>query len=158
MPLNVVLVHPRIPQNTGNIARLTAAIYARLHLIEPMVFSLDDKYLKRAGLDYWPEVQLSVHKSWEAFIESGAVQAEQLWFFTKKAEKSYLEPAYRSGDYLVFGNEESGLDPAIHQKYASQLVKIPTENQNVRSLNLSNAVSIGVFEAKRQIESATAAS
>jgi tRNA (cytidine/uridine-2'-O-)-methyltransferase len=152
MPPQVVLVAPRIPQNTGNIARLTASIYAELHLIEPLVFSLDDKYLKRAGLDYWPEVKLSVHKSWEDFIKARSVKTEQLWLFTKKAEKSYLDVEYKDGDYLVFGNESTGLDPALHQQYASQLVRIPTQNPNVRSLNLSNSVSIGVFEAKRQIE------
>ena len=151
MSLNVVLVAPRIPQNTGNIARLTAAIYAELHLIEPLVFSLDDKYLKRAGLDYWPEVRLTVHKSWSDFIAARNVSDDQLWLFTKKSDKSYLESTYKDGDYLVFGNEESGLEPALHQRYAERLVRIPTENPNVRSLNLSNSVSIGVFEAKRQI-------
>jgi tRNA (cytidine/uridine-2'-O-)-methyltransferase len=145
----VVLVNPVIPQNTGNIGRLTAALCSELHLIEPLGFSLDDKYMKRAGLDYWPEVALIIHKNWEDFIKQKEPN-KNLWLFTTKAEKSYFDVQFSTGDYLVFGNEASGLSKEFHEKYFNHRVKIPMDNPKIRSLNLSNSVSAVVFEVKRQ--------
>jgi tRNA (cytidine/uridine-2'-O-)-methyltransferase len=105
--MNVVLFQPEIPPNTGSVARLCAATLTRLHLIEPLGFTIDDKHLKRAGLDYWEFVDLSVHKSWQEFLTSTAPQ--RLWFFSKRAELSYTRARYGTGDYLVFGPETRGL-------------------------------------------------
>lgn len=151
MSFNVVLVHPLIPQNTGNIARLTAATGSILHLIEPFAFELSDRYVKRAGLDYWSEVRLTTHSSWDAFLENeGITSAEQLWFFTKKAERSYHSVSFSRGQYLVYGNENEGLPQEIHERYTERRLLIPMENPKVRSLNLSNSVALTLFEARRQ--------
>jgi tRNA (cytidine/uridine-2'-O-)-methyltransferase len=147
--LNVVLVHPVIPQNTGTIARLTAATSCHLHLIEPLGFELSDKYLKRAGLDYWSEVKLTVHPSWEAFLS--ATNPERIWCFSTRSEKSYTEVEYLDGDYLVFGNEPSGLPEEIHNRYPDSRLVVPQDNPRIRSLNLSNCVAIVVYEARRQL-------
>ena len=149
---HIVLVEPLIPQNTGTIARLTAATRTMLHLIEPLGFELSDRYLKRAGLDYWPEVKLEVHASWKAFFDRYAPPPERLWFFSKFAKRSYHRVTYSLGDMLVFGNETSGLRKEFHEQYRDRLLRIPMENPNVRSLNLSNAVSIGLYEARRQTD------
>ena len=151
MSLNIVLVSPLIPQNTGSTARLTAATYTNLHLIEPLGFELSDRYLKRAGLDYWPEVRLMVHKSWHDFLQSASCSRERLWLFSTKGEKSYYNANFGPDDYLVFGNEETGLPQYFHDEYADRRVCIPMDNPNVRSLNLSNAVSIVLYEARRQL-------
>lgn len=151
MPLKVVLVHPVIPQNTGNIARLTAAAYAELHLIEPLGFQLTDYYLRRAGLDYWPEVKLTVHKSWAEFLDATGAQREQLWFFSSHGMRSYVEAEYRGDDFLCFGSETKGLPPEYHEQYSDRMIVIPMDNPNIRSLNLSNSASIGLFEARRQL-------
>ncbi len=147
--MKIVLVHPLIPQNTGNIARLTAATGTDLHLIEPLGFELSDRYLKRAGLDYWAEVRLFVHKTWEAFLEEA--MPERLWCFSTRAPKPFTEVCYRSDDYLVFGNESEGLPAHMHQRYADFRLRIPFENQRVRSLNLSNSVAVALYEARRQL-------
>lgn len=152
-PLHVVLVEPDIPQNAGNIARLTAATYTKLHFIEPLGFELTDKYLKRAGLDYWPEVQLTVHASWEAFLQETGAKREQLWFFSTHATKPYSEATFLPGDYLVFGSETRGLSQFYHENYADRRLLIPFENLNVRSFNLANAAAISLYEARRQIAS-----
>jgi tRNA (cytidine/uridine-2'-O-)-methyltransferase len=149
--LNVVLVEPLIPQNTGSTARLCAATYTLLHLIEPLGFELSDKYLKRAGLDYWPEVKLRTYPNWNSFILENSIPRERLWFLTKHAERSYTEAVFNEGDYLVFGNETRGLPPALHEDYNDRRYKIPMDNPNVRSINLSNAVSVVLYEARRQI-------
>jgi len=146
--LNVVLFQPLIPQNTGTVARLTAATNTFLHSIEPMGFEISDRYLKRAGLDYWPWVKLTIHKSWESFLEvqkPGAV-----YLYTKHATKPYWEASYRPGDYLVFGNEEKGVSEELHTLYKDTRYLIPMENPNVRSINVSCAVSAVLFEAVRQ--------
>ncbi len=148
---HIVLVAPLIPQNTGTIARLTAATRTKLHLIEPLGFELTDKYLKRAGLDYWPEVDLTVHKNWEAFLNDTRVTRERIWLLSKFASNAYHKVNYSEGDVLVFGNEEKGLAKVYHETYPDRLLKIPMENENVRSLNLSNAVSIVLYEARRQV-------
>ncbi len=151
MALSVVLVHPQIPQNTGNIARLTAATACKLHVIEPLGFEISDKNVKRAGLDYWSEVQLSIHQDWQSFLDAeGQPAAEQFWFFSKKAEPSYHSVQYSPDQYLVYGSETSGLPPELWQGYPSRMLRIPMENQKVRSFNLSNSVALTLFEARRQ--------
>lgn len=149
--LNVVLVHPAIPQNTGNISRLTAANYAHLHLIEPMAFEIDEKRVRRAGLDYWPEVRLTQHANWQAFLEASGARSDQLWFLSTKGGVSYFSVTFKHGDYLVFGSESSGLPQWYHDTYPDRRLVIPMDNPNIRSLNLSNAASAVLYEAKRQI-------
>ncbi len=147
--MNIVLVHPLIPQNTGNIARLTAATRTDLHLIEPLGFDLSDRHLKRAGLDYWPEVRLFLHQTWAAFLEETA--PERLWLFTTRASTPFTEVSYGPDDYLVFGNESEGVPTHMHRLYADFRLRIPFENQRVRSLNLSNSVAVALYEARRQL-------
>lgn len=148
--LHVVLVQPEIPPNTGSIARLCAATTVPLHLVRPLGFSLDDRYLKRAGLDYWPFVDLHVHDSWDAFVATE--QPPALACFSARAPRTYLDAPFGAGPslYLVFGGETRGLDPAIRDAHAAALYRIPMLSDHVRSLNLSNAVSIVVYEALRQ--------
>jgi tRNA (cytidine/uridine-2'-O-)-methyltransferase len=148
--LQVVLVQPEIPPNTGSVARLCAATAVPLHLVRPLGFSLDDRYLKRAGLDYWPFVDLHVHDSWDAFL--AAERPPLLVCFSARATRSYLDAPLGAGGplYLVFGGETRGLDAAIREAHAAALYRIPMLTENVRSLNLSNAVSIVVYEALRQ--------
>lgn len=146
---NVVLVEPKIPQNTGNIARLTAGTGSRLHLIEPLAFSIDDKTVKRAGLDYWQYVDLRVHKSWEAFLESENPEPRKLWFYSTKGKSLFTEVEYESGDFLVFGSETAGLEQSFHDSYSERMLSIPIEGNTIRSFNLANSVAIALFEAKR---------
>lgn len=147
--LHVVLVQPEIPPNTGSIARLCAATGARLHLIGPLGFSLDDRYLKRAGLDYWPFVDLCVYRDWEEF--QVAHRSAVLVLFSARAPRSYLAIAHRTGEYLVFGSETRGLPPDLLAAHANAAFTVPIFNPNVRSLNLSNVVSIVVYDALRQL-------
>lgn len=149
-PLQVVLVHPEIPPNTGSIARLCAATLVRLHLVRPLGFSLDDRYLKRAGLDYWPFVDLAVHEGWEEFV--ARERPADLRLFSARAARSYLEAEYEAPGpvHLVFGGETRGLPPEILEAFAAECYRIPIFSPNVRSLNLSNAVSIVVYEALRR--------
>ena len=148
--LRVVLVQPEIPPNTGSIARLCAATATPLHLIRPLGFSLDDRYLKRAGLDYWPHVDLHVHESWAAF--RAAERPTVLVGFSARATRSYLEaPLAGAGPlHLVFGGETRGLPDEIRAELADRLYVIPLLTPHVRSLNLSNAVSIVAYEALRR--------
>ena len=148
-PLNVVLVHPEIPQNTGSIARLTAATKLRLHLVKPLGFSLEDRYLKRAGLDYWPMVDLRVYEGWSEF--SAANVSAQLKFFSARGPASYIRANYSKGDFLVFGSETKGLGTPFLAKWEGQVYAIPIFEKQVRSLNLANAVSVVVYEALRQL-------
>lgn len=146
--LHVVLVTPEIPQNTGSIARLCAGTRSWLHLVEPLGYALEDRYLKRAGLDYWPGVRLSVHPSLEAL--EALLPRERAVLFTKRADSTYLDARYTPGTVLVFGCETRGLPPDFVERHAARAVRIPTSSE-VRSLNLSNAVSIGVYEGLRQL-------
>lgn len=148
---SIVLVHPEIPQNTGNIGRLTAALRTDLHLVEPLGFELSNRYLKRAGLDYWPEVKLRIHASWEALLEKRENNG-RLFFLSTKGDRSYTSIEYQPSDYLVFGSETAGLPNLYHEKYSGDFVTIPMNNDAVRSLNLANAVAITLFEAKRQLD------
>lgn len=153
--LNVVLVRPEIPQNTGSVARLTAATLTRLHLVGPLGFSLDDRYLKRAGLDYWPLVDLRTYSGWEEFAANEAVRLGAFKYFSTHAVKTYLEADYRDGDFLVFGSETSGLGADFLSARRDASYRIPIFESGVRSLNLANAVSIVVYEALRQLGALT---
>ena len=146
---NVVLVEPEIPQNTGSIGRLCLATQSTLHLIEPLGFSIDNSRLKRAGLDYWEHLQVKVHSSIEAFFDSLPHDAS-LAFLSKKAGHTVFEHQFKPDTYLVFGKETAGLPDWILNRYPSQTIRIPMFDARVRSLNLSNAVSIVVYEAIRQ--------
>ena len=147
--MHVVLYHPEIPQNTGSIARLCAATGTPLHLVKPLGFTIDDKHLKRAGLDYWPHVDVRLHESWEDFLQIH--RDGRRLFFSKKAARSYIEANYRDDDFLVFGPETTGLPEAWLEPHAENFFRIPMMTQAVRSLNLSNAVSIVVYEGLRQL-------
>ncbi len=146
-PLQVVLVSPQIPPNTGNVARTCAVTGSGLHLVEPLSFSLDEKHLRRAGLDYWAEVSPRVHRGWAEF-EAAAVrgQTEKLHLFTARGGRSLFDARFAPGDLLVFGQEQRGLPPALLAAYPERLVSIPMRD-GVRSLNLAVAAGIGVYAA-----------
>ena len=148
MPLNIVLVNPEIPQNTGNIARTCAATGSVLHLVEPLGFSLSDRYLKRAGLDYW---HLMTYRTWPdmgAFLEANA--GARMHFTSSRAPRSFQQAEYRDGDFLIFGCESKGLPSALLQKVYDRAIRIPMIPE-ARSLNLSNSVAIVTYEALRQL-------
>lgn len=150
----VILHRPEIPPNTGNVARTCAATCSRLHLIHPLGFSLDDRSLRRAGLDYWPWVQLEEHCSWEAFASFRSQQPGRLLAFSRHSQRPYHQIAYRRDDWLLFGCESSGL-PGELLAAADHCLTIPMPGAvdrggGVRSLNLSAAVAVVVFEALRQ--------
>lgn len=147
----VVLVHPQIPPNTGNIARTCAATNTELHLVGPLGFELSDRYLKRAGLDYWPQVKLHYHLDFEQFQSFYQQQSGQLVGFSVRGTTSYGHYSFRDNDWLLFGSETAGLPPEI-LKRCHQLLYIPMLNPQVRSLNLSVSVTIGLFEALRQLD------
>jgi tRNA (cytidine/uridine-2'-O-)-methyltransferase len=146
-PFRVVLVEPEIPPNTGSIARTCAATNSVLHLIEPLGFRIDDRSLKRAGIDYWHLVQVHVHASWGAFRSE--FPDASLHLLSSEAERSYLDVQFQPGDTLVFGKESVGLPREFLRQHADRVCGIPTSG-GVRSLNLSNAVAIVLFEALRQ--------
>jgi tRNA (cytidine/uridine-2'-O-)-methyltransferase len=148
--LNVVLVEPEIPPNTGNIGRLCLAVGAHLHLVKPLGFSIDDKQLKRAGLDYWAEVKVTL---WDSF---GALQAAQAagaryFFLTTRAPRIYWEERFRDGDFLVFGRETRGLPDSLVAANEASCLTIPMEPGSTRSLNLATSVGIVLYEAVRQL-------
>lgn len=147
--MNIVLYQPEIPQNTGNIARTCAITETTLHLIKPLGFSLDEKHLKRAGLDYWDLLDLHVYESFEDFIEKN--KDIQLYLLTTKAEKFHDAIEYDKDAYLMFGKETAGIPSEIHKAYPENRFRIPMRNhEKARSLNLSNAVNIVLYEALRQ--------
>lgn len=145
--LNIVLVEPEIPQNTGNIARTCAATGARLHLVEPMGFKVDDKKLKRAGLDYWYLLDITYYKNLDDFFEKN--KDGKFFYFSTKADKVYSEIEYPDNAYLVFGKETKGLPEKLLYDNHDSTVRIPMID-DARSLNLSNSVAIGVYEVLRQ--------
>ncbi len=145
--LNIVLVEPQIPQNTGNIARTCAVTGARLHLVRPLGFSIDDKKLKRAGLDYWHLLDITYHDSFEDFWDGE--KPRECFFFTTKALNVYSDMNYPDCSYLVFGREDAGLPEELLVKNRDNCVRIPMVS-NARSLNLSNSAAIGVYEVLRQ--------
>lgn len=145
--LNIVLIEPEIPQNTGNIARTCAATGARLHLVEPMGFKIDDKKLKRAGLDYWYLLDITYYKDIDDFFERN--KDGNFFYFSTKADKTYAEVEYPDNAYLVFGKETKGLPEKLLYENHDTTVRIPMVDE-ARSLNLSNSVAIGVYEVLRQ--------
>ncbi len=147
--LHIVLVRPEIPQNTGSIGRLAAATKTRLHLVGPLGFSLEDKYLKRAGLDYWPLVDLMTYAGWDEFVAAHPNPPAR--FFSAHASMTHLEAEYARGDFVFFGSETRGLGREFIAERIDRSYRIPIFEPGVRSLNLSNAVSIVVYEALRQI-------
>ncbi|MBA2661077.1 MAG: tRNA (cytidine(34)-2'-O)-methyltransferase [Bradymonadaceae bacterium] len=145
--MHVVLHRPEIPGNTGNVGRLCAGSNIWLHLVRPMAFELDNRYLKRAGLDYWPNVKLCVHPDF-ASIEA-IFGRERMYFLSKKAAAIYTDADLGPGSVLVFGSETTGLSDEMLERFADRTLRIPTTDK-VRSLNLSNAVAIVTYEALRQ--------
>ena len=147
--LRVVLYQPDIPQNTGNVARTCAATHTPLHLIEPLGFRLSDRYLKRAGLDYWPHVSLKLHPSFKAF-RSELPQVRPV-YFSARASQLYCEFHFLPGDCLVFGPETLGLPQEMLDAEPENIVQIPIDRSRVRSLNLATSVGVALFEALRQL-------
>ena len=144
--LNIVLVEPQIPQNTGNVARTCAVTGARLHLVGPMGFTIDDKKLKRAGLDYWPQLDITYYQDLEEFR---AANKGPFFFFTSKGPQRHTDVVYPDGAYLVFGREAAGLPESLLAENQPWCVRIPMR-RGERCLNLSNSVAVGVYEALRQ--------
>lgn len=147
--MNIVLVEPEIPPNTGNVARLCAATRSTLHLIEPFGFKLDDAQLKRAGMDYWQHVDWHRWKNWNAFAEKVSPSA-RLWFVESNGPKLYTEATFEANDYLVFGRETAGLPGKLLEENREHWLRIPMFNPQARSLNLSNCVALVLFESLRQ--------
>jgi tRNA (cytidine/uridine-2'-O-)-methyltransferase len=147
--MNIVLVEPEIPPNTGNIARLCAATHSTLHLIEPLGFKLDDAALKRAGMDYWRHVNWRRWENWRAF-ERGVGVGARLWFIESGGATRYDQARFASEDYLVFGRETAGLPASLLEANRDQWLHIPMFNAEARSLNLSNCVALVLYEALRQ--------
>lgn len=147
---HIVLVAPEIPPNTGNVIRLAANTGCILHLVEPLGFSMDDKHMRRAGLDYHEYAELRLHKSWQALLDREKPPEERLFAMTTRASRSPYENAFLPGDWLVFGSETKGLPETVRQTFDNfRMLKLPMLKDQ-RSLNLSNAVAVTVFEAWRQ--------
>jgi tRNA (cytidine/uridine-2'-O-)-methyltransferase len=145
--LNLVLVEPEIPPNTGNVARLCAATGATLHLVKPFGFEITDKHLKRAGLDYWDMLDIHIYENFQEFEEKNPSGTRYL--ATTKAKKAHTEVKYEQGGYILFGKETKGLAPEILRKYPDTLIRLPMRSE-ARSLNLSNSVAVVAYEALRQ--------
>ncbi len=148
LELNIVLYQPEIPANTGNIGRLCVGTNSTMHLIRPFRFLIDDKSLKRAGLDYWPMLKIELHESWDSFLEK--YPERNIWLCTTKTEQSFTEVSFQKGDFLVFGPESRGLPEELLNLYPDRCISIPM-HPNIRSINLSNATAIILYEAVRQI-------
>ncbi len=149
MAFNVVLVEPEIPQNAGNIARTCAVTGSKLHLVRPLGFEVSDKYLKRAGLDYWNLVDICYYDSIEEVMDK-FYTGDNFWFFSTKSKKTHSDAEYKDGDFLVFGKETKGLPESLLSKHYDECVRIPMMGET-RSLNLSNSVCVGVYEGLRQL-------
>jgi len=149
LSLNLVLICPEIPHNTGAIGRLCVGLDCALHLIRPLGFRLTEAAIRRAGLDYWPHLRLTVHDSWEAYLAS--TRPTRLFFASTRGSRSLYDCVFRSGDHLAFGNESSGLPESFYGRYADSLMQIPMPGPHARSLNLANAAAIVAYEAFRQI-------
>lgn len=144
---HIVLVEPEIPYNTGNIARTCVATGAHLHLVRPLGFSTDDKYLKRAGMDYWYSVQVEYHDSLDEVLT--AYKNHRFFFVETRVKHQYTDFTYQDGDFFVFGKESAGLPPTVLEQWSEQCVRLPMK-LNTRSMNLSNTVAIVLYEALRQ--------
>jgi tRNA (cytidine/uridine-2'-O-)-methyltransferase len=157
--LHVALWEPEIPPNAGNVARLCAATGARLHLIGRLGFRLDDRSLKRAGLDYWPAVDLVRHTTFEEFegslasppVATGGLSGARVWCVETPGEMPYTRAAFADGDCLLFGSESKGLPPGVRERYAGRVIGIPMPTGTVRSLNLATSAGIVLYEALRQL-------
>lgn len=147
MSFNIVMVEPEIPQNTGNVARTCAVTGSRLHLVEPMGFTIDDKKLKRAGLDYWHSLDITYYKNIDEFFEKN--KGGRFFFATTKAANRYSDVHFADGDYILFGKETKGLDENLLRANRDSCIRIPMRS-TMRSLNLSNSVAIIIYEALRQ--------
>lgn len=148
MSMRIVLIHPDIPQNTGNIARLCVATNCELHLVRPLGFSITDKHLKRAGLDYWKYLKLFIYDSLEEFVSN---LNGNFYFFSSRGQKVYTSIRYEKNDWLIFGSETKGFPEIIYQKFPDKIFTIPMFGP-VRCLNLANSVAIVVYEGIRQME------
>ena len=144
-PLHIALVEPEIPPNTGNVARLCAATGCALHLVEPLGFSIDDRELKRAGLDYWDAIDVVLHPSLEAFLERTAARTR--WFLSTRAQQPYAQATFAFGDMLVFGRETKGLPGELLEREREHTLRIPMREGSVRSINLSTAVGVVTYAA-----------
>ena len=149
MNLNIVLFEPEIPQNTGNIGRTCVLTNSKLHLIKPLGFNLDDKAVKRAGLDYWQYLDMEVHETYEDFRKKYI--DGNFYFSTTKGKKIYTEVSYKDGDFIIFGKESAGLPDYIRNDNVDSLIRVPMLESSTRSLNLSNTVAILAYEALRQM-------
>ena len=150
MALHIVLVEPEIPPNTGNIARSCAITGCELHLVKPLGFSIDDKSLKRAGLDYWPYVTVHVHDDLDSFMKEN--EGRRMFFATTKGSRSYAEVEYEDGDMILFGRETKGLPTELIRANGDMTIRIPmSSDTRLRSLNLSNSAAIIMYEAMRQL-------
>ena len=151
MKLNIVLVEPEIPQNTGNIARTCAALGAKLHLVYPLGFSISEKQVKRAGLDYWDKLEIEEHINFKSFLEKYKPEENNMYFVTTKGKHVYSEPNFSEmeEDFALFGKETKGLPEDILQKYIDKTIRIPMR-EGLRSLNLSNSVAIVAYDIFRQ--------
>jgi len=147
--VNVVLVEPEIPPNTGNVARLCAATKTTLHLIEPLGFTLDDAQLKRAGMDYWQHLEWKRWPNWDAFQKELPSKA-RLWFIESGGSRLYTDAKFEANDFIMFGRETAGLPKKLLEQHRDQWLRIPMFNPKARSLNLSNCVALVLFEALRQ--------
>jgi tRNA (cytidine/uridine-2'-O-)-methyltransferase len=150
LSLNIVLFQPEIPQNTGNIARTCVLTGSRLHLIKPLGFSLDEKHLRRAGLDYWPYLDLTLYDSYEELREN--YKNGRFYFSTTHGKNYYHDVEYKDGDFIVFGRETCGLPDYIREENSENCIRVPMINTSTRSLNLSNTVAIVAYEALRQMK------
>lgn len=153
MKLNIVLVEPEIPQNTGNIARTCAATGAKLHLVHPLGFSISEKAVKRAGLDYWDKLEIEEHENFEKFLEKYKPEENNMFFVTTKGKKVYSDVDYSEMEeiFVLFGKETKGLPEDVLMKYFDKAIRIPMR-QDLRSLNLSNAVAIVAYDIFRQCD------
>jgi tRNA (cytidine/uridine-2'-O-)-methyltransferase len=147
--LNIVLFQPEIPQNTGNIARTCVLTDSSLHLIKPLGFSLDEKHLRRAGLDYWQYLDLHIYDSFEELVEKH--KDANFYFSSTHASNSYADVKYKQGDFIVFGRESKGLPDSIKEGYQEKLIRVPMVKSSTRSLNLANTVAVVSYEALRQL-------
>ena len=151
MKLNIVMVEPEIPQNTGNIARTCAATGAKLHLVKPLGFEITDKYLKRAGLDYWDKLEIEEHENLAKFLEKYKPEENNMYFVTTKGQTCYSQVDYSEKEeiYILFGKETKGLPEELLKQHLDKTIRIPMK-ENLRSLNLSNSVAIVTYEILRQ--------
>lgn len=152
MNFNLVLVAPEIPGNTGSLGRTCLALNARLILIHPLGFSLDEKSVRRAGLDYWKHVEITEYKSFDEFLEQEAPLKEDLFFYSKNAKKLYTKASFKPHQYHIFGSESKGLPTHFFQEYPENFLSLPILSPHVRSLNLSNAATAVCYEVHRQLQ------